>query len=208
MEPNDSQLGCAPSAELLAEFERQLTEELLHRLSAFAARRLRGYGGGNCADMERARDLVMSAATDTVLGRVRWNPERRDLKKHLQNVIGRRMWLEWKWARRFPHESIDASSDDEHSAILNDMERALAERLPDPDATANAAEALDELERRALNDPELAAYIEARADGLDGVDLLQATGLSPQRIRSVRRRLDEVGKQLPVCVRPKRKRGQ
>jgi hypothetical protein len=209
MKPTDDHVGVALSDDWRAEFDRQLSEELLNRLKGFAARRLAGYGGARKVDMDRAEELAVSSASDTACGRVAWNPERRSLEQHLQNVIGRRLWLDWKHAQKFRPESIEASADDDRSTTLDDMEHALAERFPDAESTAKAAEALDELERRARADPELAAYIDARTEGLTGADLQQATGLSPEGIRRVRRRLDEIAKQLSYQVRPGRgKRGK
>jgi hypothetical protein len=69
-----------------------------------------------------------------------------------------------------------------------------------------AIEALHELEEYARSDPELAAYIDVRGDDLTGSDLEAATGLSPEAVRRVRRRLDVIRKQLPYQVRPTRRR--
>jgi hypothetical protein len=85
------------------------------------------------------------------------------------------------------------------------MERAMLDRFPDAESTARANESLAELEQCATADPELAMYIDARSDDLAGVDLEIATGLSPETIRRVRRRLDKIGQQLSYQVRPRRK---
>jgi hypothetical protein len=86
------------------------------------------------------------------------------------------------------------------------MERVLAERYPDAESTTNAIEALHELEEHARSDPELAAYIDVRGDDLTGSELAAATGLPPEAIRRVRRRLDAIRRQLPYQVRPTRGR--
>jgi len=193
----------------VAEFKRQATAGLLKRLKAFAVSRLAGYGGGAHVDMDHAEDLAASAAHDTACGRITWTPERRSLETHLQNVIDRRLWLDWKHARKFRLESIDAGADDERSTTLDDLERALAARCPDAESTANAIEALRELEHRACSDPELATYIDMRGDDLTAADLESATGLSPDAVRRVRRRLDAIRRQLSYQVRPARgKRGK
>jgi hypothetical protein len=189
----------------MAAFKEQATADLLKRLKAYAASRLAGVGHGVRVDMDYAEDLVAAAAHDTVCGRVTWNPEKK-LELHLQNVIARRVWLDWKHAKKFPCESLDASADDEHSATHKDMERALIERYPDAEATTNAIETLHELEEHARSDPELAAYIDVRADELTGSDLEAATGLPPEAVRRVRRRLDGIRRQLSYQVRPTRRR--
>src|SRR5262245_31076758 len=208
--PDDKQHGVSQSADWRALLKRDLTEEMLGRLKVFALRRLRGYGGGKARpdDKARAEELAVSSASDTWNGRVTWNPERRELEPHLQNVIDRRLWLEWRSAKKFRHESIDAHAYDERSTTHDEMERSMADRFPDAESTARANESLAELEQCATADPELAVYIDARGDDLTGVDLENATGLSPETIRRVRRRLDKIGQQLSYQVRPRRKRGQ
>jgi hypothetical protein len=202
MRPSDDHTSFRPSVEWLAEFKEQATADLLKRLKAYAASRLAGVGHGVQVDMDYAKDLAAAAVHDTVCGRVTWNPETRKLELHLQNVIARRVWLDWKHAQKFPRESLDASADDERSTTHDDMERALLERYPDAESTTNAIEALHELEEHARADPELAAYIDMRGDDLTGSELAAATGMSPEAIRRVRRRLDAIRRQLPYQVRP------
>jgi hypothetical protein len=202
MRPTDDHTSFHPSAEWLAAFKQQATADLMKRLKAYAASRLAGVGHGVQVDMDYAEDLAAAAAHDTACGRVTWNPEKRKLELHLQNVIARRVWLDWKHARKFRRESLDASADDERSTTLDDMERVLAERYPDAESTTNTIEALHELEEHARSDPELAAYIDVRGDDLTGSELAAATGLPPEAIRRVRRRLDAIRRQLPYQVRP------
>jgi len=208
MKPTDHHTRFHPSAEWTAAFKWQATPDLLKRLKAFAISCLGGFGRGIQVDTDYAEDLVASAAHDTACGRVTWNPEKRKLEFHLRNVIVRRLSLDWKHAKKFRHESLDACVDDEPSTTLDDMERVLADRYPDPESTSNAIEALHELEEFARSDPELATYIDVRGDDLTGSDLEAATGLSPEAIRRVRRRLDAIRRQLSYQVRPTRgKRG-
>jgi hypothetical protein len=207
--PSDEKYRSSQSVDWRAVFKRDLTEAMLNRLKVYALKRLRGFGGGKARpdDMQRAEELAVSSASDTWNGRVTWNPERRKLQLHLQNVIVRRLWLDWKSARRRRrHESIDADEHDERSTVRDEMERAMADHFPDAESAAKAAESVAELEQCATTDPELAAYIDARGDDLAGVDLEIATGLSPEVIRRVRRRLDKIGQQLSYQVRPPRRK--
>lgn len=206
--PSDEQYEVNQSVDWRTRLRQELTEEMLDRLKVYALHRLRGFGGGKLrpGDIARAEELAVSAASDTWNGRVTWN-QRRKLKLHLQTVIDRRLWLDWKSAsRKRRHESIDADAHDERSAVRDEMERAMADHFPDPDSAAKAAESWAELERCATADPELAVYIDARAEDLAGVDLEIATGLSTETIRRVRRRLDKIGQQLPYQVRPPRRK--
>lgn len=209
MKPTDDHTRFHPSAAWKAEFTQQATPDMMKRLKAFTIGYLGGFGRGISVDIDYAEDLAASAAHDTACGRVTWNPEKRTLERHLRNVVVRRVSLDWKHARKFRHESLDASADDDRSTTLDDMERVLAERYPDAESTANAIEALHELEEYARSDPELAVYIDVRGDDLTGTDLETATGLSLETIRSVRRRLDVIRGQLSYQVRPtRRKRGK
>lgn len=182
----------------------------MKRLKAYAASRLAGVGHGGAVDMDSAKEFVAAAAHDTLCGRVTWNPSPENtLERHLRNVIAHRVSLDWKRAKKFRHERLDAISDDEHSTTHDDMERAIIERYPDAESTRNAIEALHKLQEYAREDPELAAYIDVRADDLTGSELEAATGLSPEAVRRVRRRLDAIRSQLPYQVRPtQRRRGK
>jgi hypothetical protein len=209
MKPTDDHARFQPSAEFRAKFKEQATGDMMKRLKAFTISYLAGFGRGAPVDIDYAEDLAAAAAHDTACGRITWNLDT-PLEKHLRIVIVRRVKLDYKRAKKFRHESLDASmEDDASSTTLNDMERVLAERYPDPEATANAAEAFQELQERARSDPELAAYIELREDAdLTGHALEAATGLSPEAIRRVRRRLDAIRPQLSYQIRPtRRKRG-
>jgi hypothetical protein len=153
-------------------------------------------------DIARADELAVSSASDTWNGHATWNPERK-LERHLQNVIVRRLWLDWRTARRHRDESIDADAHDERSTVRDEMERAMADYFPDPESAAKAAESWAELEQCATADPELAVYIDARAEG---ADLEIETGLSTEAIRRVKRRLDKIGQKLSYQVRPPRRK--
>lgn len=205
--PSDEQYGVSQSVDWRVMLRRELTAEMLDRLKVYALKKLGGFGRGKLrpGDLARAEELAVSAASDTWNSRVTWNPQRRKLEPHLQNVICRRLWLDWRTATRHRDESIDADAHDERSTVRDEMERAMADHFPDAESTAKAAESWAELEQCATADPELAAYIEARADDLAGVDLEIATGLSTETIRRVRRRLDKIGQQLSYQVRPRRK---
>jgi hypothetical protein len=206
--PSDKQYEVSQSVDWRARLRRELTEEMLDRLRVFARYLLRGFGGGKLrpGDIARADELAVSSASDTWNGHATWNPERRELEPHLRNVIVRRLWLDWRTARRHREESIDTPAHDEHSTVRDEMERAIEDQFPDPESTAKAAESCAELERCATADPELAVYIDARAEDLAGANLETATGLSTETIRRVRRRLDKIGQQLSYQVRPPRRK--
>lgn len=205
--PSDEQYGVRQSVDWRARLREELTEEMLDRLRVFARCLLRGFGGGKLrpGDIARADEVAVWAASDTWTGNATWNPER-ELERHLQNVIVRRLWDDWRSASRRREESIDAHAHDEGSTVRDEMERAMEDDVPDPESAARAAESWAELQQCATADPELAVYIDARAENLVGADLETATGLSTETIRRVRRRLDKIGQQLSYQVRPRRRK--
>jgi hypothetical protein len=175
--------------------------------SRYATRRV----SGACKpppDDDDPRDLVVNALSDTLLGLVRWDPDTRDLKEHLRDVIRRRTSADWDRVRKFPHQSIDAVPQDGTSPVQEEADRALRERLPDPRATEKAAEALAWLHQRAKDDPEVLALIRAKAQGATSrAEVMRLTGFSLQQYRAVRCRLNRIVAQLPFQVRPKHKIG-
>lgn len=210
MKRTDDHTRFDPSAEWRAKFKEQATGDMMKRLKAFTIGCLRGFGGGGPVDLDYADDLSQGAAHDTACGRVTWNPDTRPLEIHLRLVVLRRLNLDYNRAKKFRHESLDAAVEDERSTTAEEMERVLAERYPDPEATCKAAESLQELQELARADPELAVYIEHRDEAdLTGRELEAVTGLSPEAIRRVRRRLDKLRGKLSYQIRPTpRKRGR
>jgi len=198
------------TAEWRAAFKAQFSDEMVQRLQIFAAQRLAGIGTRDPQRYEQqAQEIVAAAIFDTLRGEVRWYPERKDLEPYFQDVIKRRTSMDWKRAKRLREVSMDATSANGRSPVLEEVERALLERFPDPVATANAARVLAEVARIADADPDFAAFIDARADSLRASDLRRATGLSIGQYRRCRRILAQLLDRLPVEVRawPK-KRGR
>jgi hypothetical protein len=200
------QRGFRPSDAWLAEFRRQYSDEMVIRLQVFASHRMGGTGGGASSGTHpQARELVTTAIGDTLDGVVRWNPERKDLEPHLQDVITRRSSLDWKRAKRFPHESIDTTTGDGYSPTLAELENTLVERLPDPRAAEHAQAAVDEVARLVAAEPDVAAYVEARLDNYRGQALMRVAGLTRQQYRRCRRLLAPVLQRLSVHTRPRRR---
>ena len=175
-----------------------------------AAERVAGVGAALNADDPPEtfpRVLVFKALTDTLVGVVRWNPNTKTLEKHIRDVIKGRAKIDWKHAKKraetkYPHPSIDTTNANGRSPTLEEVDRVLSDRQSDPRATAYAREALDELRQRAHEDPELLAYIAARANGVPRAELMRVTGLSIASYRKVRRRLIQLNKQLSIHATP------
>jgi hypothetical protein len=195
------------SAEWRAAFKAQYSDEMAQRLHVFAADRLAGIGNRDPRRYEQqAREVVQGAIFDTLHGTVRWYPERKDLEWYFQDVIKRRTSMDWTRTTRIREVSLDATTADGRSPILEEVERVLLERFPDPVGTANAARALAEIEEIAQADPDFAAFIEARSDNLRASAVREMAGLSIGQYRRCRRLLAQVLDRLSIRVRAGRKK--
>lgn len=197
-------LRFVPSEAWIAAFQREYNGVMVRLVAGYAGHRVAGIGAVLPTHDRHPRELVVKALSDTLLGVVRWNPNAKTLENHIRDVIRRRSAIDWKRAKKYPHESIDATNENGHSPMLAEVDSALAGRQPDPQAAEIAAKALAELGQLAEDDPELLAYIEARADGLSRAELLRITGLSLAKYRKVRRRLARLVQQLSIQAGPRR----
>lgn len=188
-------------------FKQQYSDEMMQRLEIFTAHRLAGIGRRVTQGHEQqARDIVASVAFDSLHGLVRWQPDRKDLESHLKTVIKRRTSLDWKRAKSAREESLDATDADGHSTIREEVEYMLQAQMPDPVSTQKAARTLAEIERIADADPDFAAFLDARADGLRASAVMRRTGLSRERYRRCRRLLADAADQVSFHVRPWRRK--
>jgi hypothetical protein len=193
-----------PSEAWLEQFRAQYSKVMTQLVAGYAARRVGGIGSASAQDDGYPQELVANALADTLLGRVRWNPNTKELDEHIRDVIKRRTSIDWERAKKYPHDSIDATTRDGQTPTLDEVDRMLLDREPDPRAAENAREAVDELRQLADADPDVRAYIEARASGASRAELMRVTGLSSTRYRRVRRQLDPLLRQLSMQARPKR----
>lgn len=177
-------------------FRKQYDTTLLLLAKVYAARRLSGAPGSPRADEEHARQLVLDALGDTLLGVVRWDPDTKSLAQHVQDVIKRRTALD-KRASRFRHESMDATSAHGESPALVEAERVLRERAPDPEAAEEAARRVAVLRCHAARDAQVLAVIDAIIAGCEtSAEVQQRTGLSELEYRRVRRRYSRLIKRV------------
>ena len=196
--------GASPWSEA---FKQQFSDELLQRLEIFTARRLAGIGKRVTQGHEQqAREIVASVIFQTTRGLVRWHPDRQGLESHFKAAIKRQTSLDWKRSKSIREESLDARDADGYSAVREEVESLLQERIPDPMSTERAARAVEEIERIAAADPDFAAFFDARADGLRASAVMRRTGLSPARYRRCRRLLADALDRVSFDVRPWRRK--
>lgn len=192
----------------LAAFKRQATTALRRRALNVARGcvRMIEMSGGQVAS-SHGEDLVDDAIADTWLGRLSWDPAKRDLLAHIASTIESRARHDRKKAKKFPAASLDADDDDERTAALwTEAEEALAANA----SVTNLAEmmcSIDVFERvRALaaGDLEVLTLLDAmRAGAFDRADLIQATRMSARRYEGARRRLDTLLRKLPTSMPPR-----
>jgi hypothetical protein len=188
-------------------FKQQFSDELLQRLEIFTARRLAGIGKRVTQGHEQqAREVVASVVFTTTRGLVRWHPDRQGLESHFKAAIKRQTSLDWKRSKSIREESLDATDADGYSAVREEVESMLQERLPDPVSTQRAARAVEEIERLAAADRDFAAFFDARADGLRARAVMRRTGLSPAGYRRCRRLLAGALDRVSFDVRPWRRK--
>jgi hypothetical protein len=178
-----------PTEEWLIAFKRQYSGTLALLVAPYAASHLAGLGAAASPGDPRTRELVADALGDTLMGVLPWDPGTCSLLTHIKEAVARRAASHRRRARRFPHQSLDAGAVHGGLAVRREAERVLLERWPDPRDAAQAADDLDELRQLAAGDPEVLAYLEARAQGVSRAELMRRTGLSLDAYRRVRRRV-------------------
>ena len=190
-----------------AAFTQQYSDELAQKLEIFTARRLAGIGRRVTQGHEQqAREIVASVIFQTTRGLVHWRPDRQSLESHFKGAIKRQTSLDWKRSKKIREVSLDATDADGYSAVREEVESLLQERIPDAESTQRAALVVEEIQRIAAADPDFAAFLDARADGLRARAVMRRTGLSPARYRRCRRLLSAALDRVSFDVRPWRRK--
>jgi len=192
----------------LAAFARQATAALRRRALNVARGCIHKIemSGGHVVSSQ-AEDLVDDALADTWLGRLSWDPVKRDLMAHITSTVESHARHERKKAKKFPAASLDAfdedDEDDRAAAVWSEAEEALAANAPATNLTEMmcAIDVFDRVRALAAGDLEVLTLLDAmRAGAFERADLMQATGMSPRRYESARRRLDTLLRKLPPSM--------
>lgn len=193
---SDARDNYAPPEALIDSFTRQYSRDVMERVCRYAARRLSGAQRVSAKDYA-AQELAQDAIVDTLEGKALWDFGVVPLKRHLYNVVMRQTAANWERAKRRPHVSIDAATPDGQSPVRDEMEHAMRERLPDQRDAEYSLSVIDELFRRAKDDADVLALINAKLDDRTSrARVMSVTGLSEQRYRAARRRLNRIVEKL------------
>lgn len=195
---SDAQDEHTPSEAFLDEFTRQCTREVMEAVCRYAARLLSGARNVSATDYH-AQELTQDAVDDTLEHRVPWDFANRPLKRHLYNVVKRKISANRERAERLPHVSFDAITAEGHSPLRDELERAMRARRTDERSAAHARDATLELCRRATGDADVLALIAAKADERTSrADAMEVTRFSKQRYRAALRRLKRIADKLGI----------
>ena len=204
---NESKVEFEPTPEFLAEFERQAKRDELEVVYRYAAARtpMVARAGGR-SDEAYAEEVVQDALGDTVMGVLRWEPEKRTLAQHLIRTIRARTHKDAMRSRQFEHlPLVDRDDDDalesdpvaEEAALIVDDARAAT-----PFQRAVAADVMATLRRNAAEDASVLAMLAAYEQGADSrEDVMRMTGMLAATYRNARRRLATLVAKLPAILR-------
>jgi hypothetical protein len=207
MNEGDESERFEPSVAFLAEFEKQAKPAALEGVYRYAAARVPmvARAGGRSDDVF-AEELVQDALGDTIMGTLRWDPDKRTLAQHLIRAIRFRTKDEALRLGQFRHHALVSAGDEESSdvhPIAEEASMALGEAMPaTSEQRAVAAEVMTELRRRAADDKAVLELLDAFEEGATSRDdVMHLTEMSAATYRNARRRLAHLVTQLPVTLR-------
>lgn len=167
-------------------FEKQNTPAMLSRCAAFAAQAL----GGVSVDSLPVREIAHDVHTDTLMGRLAWDPEAKPLEQHLRDAIRWRVRDEKKRERRHVSLSAPAEEEEANSSLLGEIDALQVRHPQEESAEARAERLLGELRSFVTTDTEVLRLIDAYRDGARSqAEILARTSFSLTTYRNARERL-------------------
>ncbi len=207
-EPTKRPLPTPLSEQGIAELKRQLEPpRVLRSIRQYAHRRKRYVERARKVDDRYADELIANVLADTVIGRIKWDPDRVCLKNHVMDAIQSRSRHDHDHGVKYHHDSIEDRSDEDADLGASATAKFLiatslppeSERLEFGDIVSKVFANLQQL---AAGDDEvlqlLAAY---RRLQLVAGDVLIFTGFSRAKYRAVRKRLMRLLAHLPDELR-------
>lgn len=208
MEKNE--LASLPPEEWREKVEEQATPKMFERLHRAARARLRTFAGPkgkvNAADVD---DVVSSVVTDTLDGRLTWDPEKEPLEQHLLDAV--RFRVRDQWERHQPHLHDQLEEGDGADAVV---ERAAAgavvpAALESPvtsqrDGRIKAVhdEVIAWLKPRVADKPEVLRLLELYMQGItDRDEVIREGGMNETTYHNARRRLGRLVQDMPAKLR-------
>lgn len=182
-------------------FKEQCTDELRLASKRFALRRLRGVGKtGRAVSDDDAKDLVQDAIADTLFGILSWDPSTKTLKQHVEDAIACRARREYKRAKKYRHERMDALQPSaERSSVRGEMEASLQMDRDDDGAQEMVFgdEVVTKLRAMASDDALALRFLDAIVDGARSrADIMDFAKMSLKTYRNARARLRRLVERL------------
>lgn len=208
---DDEDQPTPPTPEIAALLRRELTSELLERVTKYALRRVKvkRRAGVPCFDNDaEAENMATDAATLTILGHRPWDPAV-PLVRHLCGVVRSVSSDEVRHQRRAKPRTIHPASMDEshddHAKIDAQMVRHGSHRSAWPKRMVSLTDARDRLvgplRVLAHNDKHVSRLLDAYVDGCDDpIEAREHAGLTRDEMRFARRRLDRMLEELPKKI--------
>lgn len=203
-------MASLPPEEWRENVEEQATPKLFERLHRAARARLRTFAGPkgkvNAAEVE---DIVSSVVTDTLDGRLTWNPGKESLEQHLLDAV--RFRVRDQWERHQPHlhdqleEGEGADAVVEHAAAGAVVPAALespvtSERNGCIKVVHDAVIAW--LKPRVADKPEVHRLLELYMQGITERDeVIREGGMNETTYHNARRRLGRLVQDMPAKLR-------
>ena len=204
------ELTTLPSEEWREKAEEQATPKMFERLHRAARTRLRTFAGPkghvSRADVD---DVVSRVITDTLDGKLTWNPDKESLEQHLLDAV--RFRVRDEWLRDQPHLHAPIDEDDTAESIA---ERAAAgavvpAQLDTPVTSEREAriksvhdEVIAWLQPRVTDKPEVLRLLELYMQGItDRDEVIREGGMDETTYHNARRRLGRLVQDMPAKLR-------
>jgi hypothetical protein len=191
----------SPSEAWIEEFKRQCTNELRLAMKRFALRKLFGIGRyGGAVDDDAAAELVQNILGDAMLGTRIWDPAKKTLRQHVEDVIHSRAYHMRKHAKKYRHERIDAFDPGaEQHAARGELEASIQMDRGEDDleSLVYANHVIDDLRELANGDQRVIRFLDAHVAGArTREDIMHAAKMSTRTFRTARDRVRKVVEQL------------
>lgn len=196
-----------PSENWIEKFEKECIEALLKRARRYAARYAQGVGWEfPSASTHDPDDVVANVVRDTLSGALRWNHETEEFAQHLFDAIRSRVTCHVERAKRYRHESIDATDANGVSPIMSEVEAQLQATADEAtvDTSERAAETIRCLRHLARRKPLVLRMLTAFEEGAtEMTDVMEAAGMTLEEYQNARRQLARLTERLPSHLKPR-----
>ena len=199
-----------PHEEWREKVEEQANQKMFDRLYRAARTRLRTFAGPtghvNQADVD---DVVASVITDTLDGKLTWNPNTETLEHNLLDAVRFRVRDQWERDQPHLHDPIEEDDGDSSIAELAAAGATVATAPASPTATDRARhikavhdEVIAWLAPRVTDKPEVLRLLELYMQGItDRDELMRAGHMNRATYHNARRCLGRLVQDMPAKLR-------